>query len=77
MADMKAQAPRVSSGLVLLKFLLIVHLSNIFPVVALERESSVISNQVVCVCVSFLEPERVVPLFTCLLRSSGLEVRVQ
>ena len=53
MADMKAQAPRVSSGLVLLKFLLIVHLSNIFPVVALERESSVISNQVVCVCVFF------------------------
>lgn len=62
MADMKAQAPRVSSGLVLLKFLLIVHLSNILPVVKLKRESSVISSKVVCVCVSFFEPERVVPL---------------
>lgn len=60
MADMKAQAPRVSSGLVLLKFLLIVHLSNILPVVKLKRESSVISSKVVCV--SFFEPERVVPL---------------
>lgn len=62
MADMKAHAPCVSSGLVLLKFLLIVHLSNILPVAKLKRESSVTSSEVVCA--SVFQPERAVPLFT-------------